>query len=64
MKPKLVKKQKYIRKTAKHSARRPKLKDAEVVRNNKETGEEGRPKHAWLKPTNAKPTPHKAKLTT
>ena len=42
MNPKLAKKQN----TAKNSARRPKLKDAKVVRNIKETGEGGRPKHA------------------
>ena len=58
MKPKLAKKTKYMRKTAKQYARRQKLKDAKGVRNNKETGEARRPKHALLKPT-----PRKAKLT-
>ena len=59
MRRKLAKK-KYMRKTAKHSARRQKLKDATAVLNNKETGEEERPKHTGLK--DAKPTrnlPHK-----
>ena len=51
-----------MRKTAKHSARRQKLKDAKAVRNNKETGEGER--HTGLKPREAKPTPHKVKLTT
>ena len=64
MRRKLAKKTKYMRKTAKHSARRQKLKDAKAVRNNKETGEGERPKHTGLKPTDAKPTPHKVKLTT
>ena len=53
-----------MRKTAKQYARRQKLKDAKGVRNNKETGEGERPKHTGLKPTDAKPTPHKVKLTT
>ena len=64
MRHKLAKKTKYMRKTAKHSARRQKLKDAKAVRNNKETGEGERPKHTGLKPTEAKPTPRKVKLTT
>jgi len=64
MRRKLAKKTKYMRKTAKHSARRQKLKDAKAVRNNKETGEGERPKHTGLKPTDAKPTAHKVKLTT
>ena len=45
-----------MRKTAKSSARRQKLKDAKAVGNNKETGEGERPKHTGLKPTEAKPT--------
>ena len=53
-----------MQKTAKHSARRQKLRDAKAVGNNKETGEGERPKHTGLKPTEAKPTPHKVKLTT
>ena len=46
MRRKLAKKAKYMRKTVKHSARLPKLKDARAVQHNKETGEGGRPKHA------------------
>ena len=64
MRHKLAKKTKYMRKTAKHSARRQKLKDAKAARYNKETGEGERPKHTGLKPTEAKPTPRKVKLTT
>ena len=57
-------KTKYMQKTAKHSSRRQKLRDAKAVGNNKETGEGERPKHTGLKPTDAKPIPHKVKLTT
>ena len=63
MRRKLAKKQNTCGKK-KHSARRQKLKDAKAVRNNKETGEGERPEHTGLKPTEAKPTPHKVKLTT
>ena len=57
-------KTKDMRKTAKHSARRQKLKDAKAVRDNKETGKGVRPKHAGLKPTDVNPPRHKVKLTT
>ena len=64
MRRKLAKKQNTCGKPAKSSARRQKLKDAKAVGNNKETGEGERPKHTGLKPTEAKPTPHKVKWTT
>ena len=38
MKPKLAKKTKYMRKTAKHSVRQPKLKDAKVQQKIKKLG--------------------------
>ena len=63
MRRKLAKKQNTCRKRL-HSARRQKLKDAKAVLNNIETGEGERPKHTELKPTEAKPIPHKVKLTT
>ena len=56
-------KTKYMRKTAKHTAKQQKLKDAKAVQNNKESGEGDRPKHMGLKPIDAKPTPQKVKLT-
>jgi len=57
-------KTKYMRKTAKHPARRQKPKHAIAIWNNNETGQGEIPKHTGPKSIDVKPTPQKLLLTT